>query len=274
MRSFRSSIPAARAGGFTLVELLVVVGITAILGALVFSGASAAIQAAHRTREMVAARSLITAYLTAASDNNGELLPGYDFGANNLTAPDGTKLSPQVVCERYPFRLAPYFNYDLDGTVLVNNTKQQIEQIAPAGSSMHNYLISVFPAFGMNSYFVGGERTLDGPASYPKDCVTTLPQGGSSLLVFASAGTGEGAARVDGYFRITPPTLSSWSSVKWTPDIDPGSYGNVDGRYNGKAVCAFLDGSVSVLSIDQLRDMRLWDKAAIEQNDPNFSDFQ
>jgi prepilin-type processing-associated H-X9-DG protein len=44
----------------------------------------------------------------------------------------------------------------------------------------------------------------------------------------------------------------------------------VDGRFDGKAVCAFLDGSVRVLSIDDLRDMRLWSKNAAINNDPNY----
>jgi prepilin-type N-terminal cleavage/methylation domain-containing protein len=262
--------------GFTLIELLVVIGIIGLLAGMILSATSKAMKASYRVREINAARSLITAYLLAADDNSDELLPGYDLGAASITLPDGTKLSPQVVSERYPFRLAPYFSYQMDGTILVNDNKNQIEKIAPTGAPLHNYLISVFPALGINSYFVGGERKTGGPASYPGDCVTKLSQANTSLLVFASAGTGTGTDRVDGYFRITPPNLKQplWNAAGWTQGVDPGNYGNVDGRYNGKAVCAFLYGNVSLLSIDELRDMRLWNKTAFAQDNPAYADAQ
>jgi len=44
----------------------------------------------------------------------------------------------------------------------------------------------------------------------------------------------------------------------------------VDGRFDGKAVCVFLDGSVRVLSIDELRDMRFWSRNAALENNPNY----
>jgi prepilin-type processing-associated H-X9-DG protein len=58
--------------------------------------------------------------------------------------------------------------------------------------------------------------------------------------------------------------------AKWTKDSDPGNYGYVAARFDGKAVAAFLDGSVRVMTLDDLRDMRLWSKNAAINNDPNY----
>jgi hypothetical protein len=47
-------------------------------------------------------------------------------------------------------------------------------------------------------------------------------------------------------------------------------YGWVDFRYDGKAVAAFLDGTVRMCGPEELADMRLWTHAAIDANDPNY----
>jgi prepilin-type processing-associated H-X9-DG protein len=52
--------------------------------------------------------------------------------------------------------------------------------------------------------------------------------------------------------------------------VNAANYGHVHGRYDGKAVCAFLDGSVRILSIEELRDMRLWSRKAALENNPNY----
>jgi prepilin-type processing-associated H-X9-DG protein len=52
--------------------------------------------------------------------------------------------------------------------------------------------------------------------------------------------------------------------------VDPADFGNVDFRYNGTAVCAFLDGSVRMCSVKELNDMRLWSPNAAEQDNATY----
>src|ERR1700709_1254588 len=65
------------AGGFTLVEILIVMTIILVLSGLAISAVNAATVMARRTAESSAARNLITAYLAYPADNNGALMPGY-----------------------------------------------------------------------------------------------------------------------------------------------------------------------------------------------------
>jgi prepilin-type N-terminal cleavage/methylation domain-containing protein len=271
MRRSVSSRPSPRAA-FTLVELLVAVAIVAILAVLGSAGLGAALRTAHRVREVNSARTLIAAYLAAAGDNNGILIAGKDLRVTRVTLADGTPFSMAIACQRYPLRLAPYFNWDADHVTMINATVQkQLRAVTPQ-SMTYYYLQSVFPALGLNYNLVGGSISARGVLSYPGDCVTRLTQA-APILAFVSSGTGTGDSHIDGYDIVTPPQLSGprWSSAAWTPDIDPGNFGNVCARYDGRAVCAFLDGSVATHTIDELRDMRLWSANARQENNPNYA---
>jgi hypothetical protein len=62
-----------------------------------------------------------------------------------------------------------------------------------------------------------------------------------------------------------------WSTAAWTQDAGAADYGNVDPRYNRKAVAVFLDGSIRLLDIEALRDMRLWSRNAADQDNANYN---
>lgn len=262
--------PRLHTSGFSLVEVLVAV---AILGLLVgVSGAAyqKAMGKASLAAEVSAAKNLTQAYLLSASENGGRYLAAYDSTARNqpvLNAKGRPLGMPEAKC-RYPFRLAPYFNNQMDGTILVNRNEAQIIRIMGASGTMYDYGLSVFPALGINRYLVGGTVNSGGGVEYSSECIQTMGQAEKSVIVFVSGGSDE----VDGYEYVTPPNgpRGQWSSAKWTKDSDPGSYGHVGARFDGKAVAAFLDGSVRVLSIDELRDMRLWSKNAALADDPNY----
>lgn len=256
---------------FTLIELLVVTGVIAVLAALSATVAQSVMSTGRKVAEVNAAKSLITAYITAASERDGKYLPGYDRTVGELTMPDGTAISGPAA-ERYPYRLAPYLNYQMNGTMLVNNNVKQVDATS-------SYMVSCFPAFGINYIYVGGDISSAGVMTYPGECVTTTGRGSSSVLVFASAagsGTQPGGTsdqQISGYCILTPPntTAQMWSSAKWTKTSPAGNYGNVDARFGGKAVCAYLDGGVRMNSIDELRDMRLWNYNAALQDDANYT---
>lgn len=262
-----------RRAAFTLIELLIVIAVLGILTAVGLAAVGPALARAAAARESAAARNLSVAYHLYAGENNGRLMPGMDFTVTQLIKTNGKPLQPAHAGQRYPFRLAPYFADQIAGTLLVNRNVAQIASTTPPGSGMYDYMVSCFPALGMNYYYVGGCVTAAGDTVYPDDCATSQAQAEHSLLVFASGGAQDSSTRMDGYNILTPPKLTGglWSQPAWKEGADPANYGNVDARYGGRAVCAFLDGSVRMLTIAELRDMRLWSKQAAARNDPDYA---
>ncbi|WP_038169961.1 prepilin-type N-terminal cleavage/methylation domain-containing protein [Verrucomicrobium sp. BvORR106] len=252
--------------GFTLMELLVVTAIIAALSALAFGAFNAATTHARKAAEIAAAKSLISAYLLYPSDNNGELMVAHyegsspDLDARDYTLPDGTTLGSAEL-HRYPFRLAPYMQDKIEGTLLVNRNKDQIAEAFP-GSQFH-YGTSLCPALGINYYYVGGYKA-DNEIAGATDCATNLMQVSKpgSLLVFASAFTEIGDKRIEGRYGVEPPYFRS---KLWDGSL------HVDARYGGKAVTAFMDGSVRLMTIDELRDMRYWSVRAAEADNANYT---
>ncbi len=252
--------------GFTLLEMLVTLGIIGVVAALGFTLASMAMQQGRKASEISAAKSLISAYLTYPVDNSGQLMVAHYEGASSdldgqeYELPDGARLGSAEL-HRYPFRLAPYMEYKLDGTILVNRNKDQIQR-AFSPDQFH-YGTSLCPAMGINYYFVGGYK-VDNEISGAGECATTMVQVAKpeSLLVFASAFTEVNGQKIDGRYGVEPP---SYRARLWDANL------HVDARYGGGAVCAFLDGSVRLHTIDELRDMRLWSKNAAELDDKDYT---
>ena len=77
---------------------------------------------------------------------------------------------------------------------------------------------------------------------------------------------------IPGNFLVKPPKF--WRT-KWTANYDENkpssSFGNVAPRWEGRAVCAFLDGSVRMLDGEELHDMRHWSNTAADLNDEKFA---
>lgn len=266
----RARIPGGRRAAFTLVELLVVITILGVLAGLSVAGVSKAMDMAGSVKESAAAKTLVTAYLSAASDNNGFFMPGYDRAAPSIQLPDGSANLSGPAAQRYPYRLAPYFNYDIKGTLLTSDN-------ATIDVSDH-YRVSAFPSFGINYLFVGGDVSSSGDISNPRECLQVAGKEKSSILVFATAagsGGGEGSSEetVQGFCKLEPPRYTSriWAAAPWTRESDPSDYGQMDARHGGKAVCAFSDGSVRKLTVEELKDMRLWSYQAANADKPNYT---
>lgn len=258
-------------GGFTLVELLVAVAIIGVLSSFIFVGVSKVRIAAKMAREMAAGRSLITAYLTDASDNHGLLMAGIDPDA---TATDKAGNSyPGYVAKRYPARLAPILNWNFSGSVCVNESEAWADQF---------YTATVSPAFGMNVTFVGGSFREPEPdpvrdaEKYGAFCIQRLLQADqpSKQMVFISARQSGGGknAETPGNFYVRSPYLKGrrWAD-KYDEDSSSLEWGNVHPRYHGKAVAVFLDGGVRTLNAKQVQDMRFWAKGAREADDSEWT---
>lgn len=258
---------------FTLLELLIVI---AILGALIAAGSAAISTALGKGKliaEMTAAKTLITAYHAAAMENGGRYIPAHNDAAQDVRNAQGKPLA-KLTKSRYPFRLAPYFNYVIKGTLLVGDNDKQFTVRRDAADD--DYWISVFPAFGINLSFVGGKRLNDKNGAEEwntrltaPDCIRSMANGGQSVIAFITAGGGN----IAGYEYVKAPggPESFWSPDAWTDHSHPEDYGNVHPRHDGKAVAAFLDGSVKMLSLEELRDMRLWSREAKLRDDPNYT---
>jgi prepilin-type N-terminal cleavage/methylation domain-containing protein len=254
---------------FTLVEMLAVVAVLASLIAISVPAMGRYLNEGRKTKEISAARKLIAAYLTYAADHDGMLMAGY----KQETATDATGQALGFPANaRYPWRLAPYLDYDMHAILFNGNENALKDQV-----DIH-YAASVSPNLGMNVTFVGGDYgsgsdlvpSERATARYGPFCVTRLIQVSkpSSLMVFASARRGKNQV---GFYQVKSPALTSarWSG-KWDEDSSAESYGFVDMRYNKHAVAAMMDGHVELLDEDGIQDMRHWSNQAAEQDDPHF----
>jgi type II secretory pathway pseudopilin PulG len=252
-----------RVAGFTVVEILTVVLVTLFLGSLVFASYHGFLRRGAMATEISAARQCLAAYSLYAADNDGALIPGNPINATAY-AKNGS-LVRGVVARRYPWRLAPYVDYNLHGSILVNERRRHF--IDPHDPSVQ-YELSVTPSFGLNSHCLGGF----GPA-YKTGLVARQGAmgGGDNLIVLTSAASVSGDELREGHHFVYGP-LMEW--MGWTGPADeksPGNTGHVHFRHDKKAVVGHYAGHVTLKTEEELQDMRLWSMAAVQANDPNMT---
>jgi len=260
--------------GVTIVELMVALTIIAILLSLLIPATRLIRQSAAKTRELSAARQLMVGYLAYATDNRGAVMPGYYFaGGHTLPAEDerGTDiadLAVPVAAARYPWRLAPYLNYDFKGLYLDERALSAIQNDAT-----YHYAISLYPSFGINGVFVGGDSD-DGFAFSPlyenlfgRFYVRSIsqPKRPTDLIVFCSARSDDEFAPanlslIEGHYKVLPPYLTE---RKWMRNYEPDSnaasdFGFVSLRDFRAAMIGYFDGHTGQLEEGQLQDMRHW----------------
>lgn len=257
-----SSTSVKRPRAFTLVELLIVIGIIAVLMGFLLPAMGRARQQAKLTAELAASRQLMVAYLSYATDNRGALIPGHTTEDLKLTDDRGKPLSPTEAGKRWPWRLGAHVKYGLKGTILVN---EQVAVQENRSDRLWAYYVSLLPSFGLNYYNLGGDLTGGGVHNmYGWVKKITQVERTTRLIVFASSRAPIGMPYPDGYFKIVPPTKSSeysatgWSSEDFRASTDPGAWGYVDFRWNGRAVVACLDGHSELLTVNEMRDMTRW----------------
>lgn len=253
--------------GFTLLEILAVVAVLGLMTGLALPVLGKARESGQKAAEVSAARALVTAFQTYASDNGGKYLPGYQDPGQDVTLRNdkGGVITDTHARSRYAWRIAPYVDYDVPGVLLVNNAGK-----APAGDAMYDYKVSVYTTLGMNITFVGGDYS-SGARLRPDDrrtqallgnfCVQNMHQAvkPSSLIVFASARSEMNGRAEAGRYAVDPLFLRSASK------------GHVDFRYGGKAVVAYLGGNVEMITEEEALDMRRWANGAAEANNPSWS---
>ncbi|MFM8818398.1 MAG: type II secretion system protein, partial [Phycisphaerales bacterium] len=169
--------PTTRRAAFTIVELLVTVGIIALLTGIIIAGVRSALGTARKTKELNLMRGVHAAWTQYANSYDEHLLPGFidepTQAAWRVTYRNmsGAQL-PTSVSQTYPWRLARFLD-DPYGTLLAYRAEEgPIERQSdlaeawvgePAIPSwMSNATnvggsgIALQPAFGYNAYYVGG----------------------------------------------------------------------------------------------------------------------
>ncbi len=267
----RLSRPASkrlREAGFTLLECFVALGIIAALGGMLYPVVTGITRKGEQLREVNAGKVLINAYIAHAMDNNSELMIGYyegkatDLANQSVIMPDGETVRGEALF-RYPYRLAKYFDYLIEGTVLINQNRKLIPKLVPPFPSL-NYAVSTCPSFGINYYFTG--YSADDEVVREEECVRRIQQcpKPGSMLIFATAFQNVGDQRVEGRFGVRPPNyrVALWGENDAASDLDA--------RHNGKVLCAFLDGSVRPHTTTELKDMRYWSPNAQRDDNPDY----
>lgn len=261
--------------GFTLIETLTSIGIITVLSAITAAGVGKMKSKAQQAVEVSTARDLMIAYMSAGNDNTGKLIPGV------ITSSEGQGYSPQYAKspheKTYPWRLSDYIG-DPIRTYFPGKYGKDINR----SSANYESLVSQRPYLGMNVTFVGGDY---GPGSllkptdenierYGRFVLTDSAQANApeSLIVFASARGGSGKDSI-GNAVIYPPKVigAHWSGSRASQDSLPAAHGNVDFRWDGRALVAMLDGSTALLSEKDLRDMQYWSNQAALARDSDFS---
>ncbi len=163
------------AKAFTIFEILVVVGVLALMLGMLLPALSGAMKRSSKTKELNAIRQVGLGWTLYANANNGKLLPGYlDFDVqqrwrvryeypNHWDIPTGDLAGP------WTWRLLPYLENDLptvhsyadeEGyeTVTLNPqaTGATTDEMQTAAGP-----IAFEPAFGYNAYYVGGWWTME-----------------------------------------------------------------------------------------------------------------
>ena len=251
-------------------ELLVVIGIIAVLLGLVFMVGGKISKQAREVTERNAARQSLIAWTAYALDNNGSLLPGYLSGLEAMT-PDGSPISDSTIGiagNRYPWRLAPYLGYNFD-VLYVNDQNKYLDRLRNNDYSSYVYTVATFPSLGINATWMGGDE-IDGcfnPAltnllgNFYASKMSQI-QNPERLTVFASArgdsAPNGGGDTIEGYFKVASPAFSSrrWNDAYDSEDTT--SFGNLSARWDGRTVISRVDGSVDALPIEDMDDMRLW----------------
>ena len=171
----------ARANAFTIVELLVVVGILALLLGMLLPALSGAQKRSSKHKELNAIRQVGLGWTLYANANNDKLLPGYlDSDVqqrwrvkyeypNHWDIPAGELAGP------WTWRLLPYLENDIatvhsyaDETGYETVTLDpSATEAAPIDMQQTATPIAFEPGFGYNAYYVGGWWTMESGLARP-----------------------------------------------------------------------------------------------------------
>jgi type II secretory pathway pseudopilin PulG len=151
-----------RRHGFSIIELVVVIGIVVLLMGLILPALRSVRTSSHQTVEMNGARQLMVAYVAYANMNRQRVLTGDPQGLNfgvygqNTQPISGGILD--IAKRRYPWRIAPFLSYQIEG-LFVNEHRELYDQMRIAKQWDYEYAVSMAPSFGLNTEWLGGDAS-------------------------------------------------------------------------------------------------------------------
>lgn len=268
-----------RTRGFTLVEVLVTIGLIVLVVSVAMPMVSAVQRVGLRTREAAALRQVLTGWVSYATDSKGALLPGFRSGlpvyqADGAPIPSTVAGSISELEARFPWRLLPYLGHTFQ-SLYVNESAERLQELQSSDPAQFYYLTSLYPSFGLNSVWVGGDQQRYGfmPATLPNGAANPLHGFYVSrlsgivhpgrLTVFTSSRTNatvDGGMR-EGYFRVESPRFLANQAATWAAVYDPlqpASCGGISTRSGSEVLAGTADGATAWESVDTMRDMRRW----------------
>ncbi len=298
-----------RVGGFTIIELIVVVAIIGVLIAILVPALSGTRMRANKLSELNLLSQVGKAWTMYIGDHQDKVLPGFlstevqDYKELAWAFPDESLVPPAPsytdempnYAGPWTFRLLDYFDYDWRSILFYRDTDEWVSR------DLREYadIVATQPAFGYNGYYIGGWQTMDAHTGRPFTTFQSvvLTNGERMNVVAKSASSIPRAdqtiifcssfyARPGMYYQLdddTPGSFLATPSVlarvpKWV--VQPGneiesrfdSFAPL-GRFTGMPAVGFADGSVEAVDIEQLLDQQLWIPKAKPVGDTPASEF-
>ena len=151
--------------GFTIVELLAVIGAIAILLGVMLVGLQSASRAANNTKAMSNLRQVFIAWTTYSNTYDDRLLPGYlsedvqEYWRVRYNSPAGSRLDASLTTT-YPWRLMPFLDNQIEPLYGYLEESRGLENsYANENDPAHQDAlreISEVPEFGYNAFYLGG----------------------------------------------------------------------------------------------------------------------
>ncbi len=156
---------ATRPRGFTIVEILAVIGTITVLLGLLLAGLQAARRSSVKTVELNHLRQLHLAWTGYSANNADYVMPGYlDEDTQQQWRLryrfEGGGQIPAQMASYYPWRLLPYLDWGYEAMVGYLPNTDIVEELPRTGVDPSNSIVgqqlNSQPWFGYNAYYIGG----------------------------------------------------------------------------------------------------------------------